>query len=65
MNPLVERLKSRSWVMVPAKNRSGTLTDSHCAVCAGKRSRIASSGRQESSKIDASKAKPVQTSTRS
>ena len=51
--------------MVPAKYRPGTLTDSHASVCAGNRSLIVSSGRQESSKIDASNRNPVQASTRS
>ena len=65
MNPLVDFLKSRDWVSVPAKYRPGTLTDSHSAVCAGNRSLMVSSGRQSSAKIEASNRKPVQAITRS
>jgi hypothetical protein len=64
MNPLVPRLKSRDCVIVPAKYRPGTLTDSYAGVSAGNRSLIVSSGRQPSSKIEASKRKPVHTITR-
>ncbi len=62
MNPLVERLKSRTCISVPAKYRPGTLVDSHSGVCAGKRSLNTSSG---SGSIDGSNRNPVQTITRS
>ena len=65
MNPLVDRLKSRTCISVPAKYSPGTLVDSHSGVWAGNRSSITSSGRQSPSKIEESKRNPVQTITRS
>lgn len=65
MKPLVDFLKSRTWVIVPAKYRSGTLGDSHASVCAGNRSLIVSSGRHSSANKDASNLNPVARITRS
>lgn len=65
MKPVVDFLKSRPCISVPAKYRPGTLTDSPSGVSSGKRPSMITSGVQVSSKIEASNRKPVARITRS
>ncbi len=52
-------------MIVPAKNKSGTLTDSHAAVWSGNRELIVSCGRHSAAKIEESNRNPVARITRS